>query len=224
MSSFQTTSYHIQRPTGVCCITGRTLEPGESYIATLVDPLATDDPAPGGESTPDAEREDNAGDDVAALGSASKPDVGNSAASTGAGNAGGGGEPLFRRQDVSLEAWRNGERPRGLFSHWRTVVPEPNQKRQPFVDDQVMTELFKQLEDTTQPNRLAFRFVIALLLMRKKLLKFGQPLEPTPEGLPRREVQLKGADEPLVLIDPQLDDDRAAEAASQLHEILEDDR
>ena len=43
MSQFNTPSYDVERPTGQCAITGETLEPGQAYIATLVecDPDAT---------------------------------------------------------------------------------------------------------------------------------------------------------------------------------------
>ena len=44
----------------------------------------------------------------------------------------------FRRLDFSIEAWEQGARPEGLFSFWRTTVPEPNTKKRLLVDDEVL--------------------------------------------------------------------------------------
>ena len=87
----------------------------------------------------------------------------------------------MRRVDVSVEAWRDGYRPAGLFSYWKTQVPEPNQKKKLFVDDAVLLNLLRRLEDATEPQRLAFRYVVALILLRKKLLRFdGTERRPAP--------------------------------------------
>ena len=59
-----------------------------------------------------------------------------------------------------------------LFSHWESTVPQPNEKKKIFVDDAVLMNLLVRLADTDQPQRLAFRFVLALILMRKKLLRY----------------------------------------------------
>ena len=133
MTSFNAPTYDISKPTGVCAFTGRVLDPGEPYIATLVD-------------MPEAAPASPATTAAAQLG--------------------------FVRLDVSMEAWREGRRPDELFGHWKSTVPEPQAKKRLFVDDDVLMNMFIRLADTNQPRRLAFRFVIALILMRKKLLKY----------------------------------------------------
>ena len=35
----------------------------------------------------------------------------------------------LQRKDYSLEAWEDGARPEGLFSYWKTRVPEPTDRR-----------------------------------------------------------------------------------------------
>lgn len=181
--------YQIQRTTGVCAFTGRTLEPGEVYVATLVD-------------TPLVEGQKPAKDD-----------------------------PGFVRMDICMEAWDEGKRPDHLFSYWKTTVPEPSKKKKLFVDDSVLLNLLMRLADETQPQRQAFRFVIALILMRKKLLRYdkSQKLDDGTECwtmTPKLDVT-KGHmgkwDEKnkLSIIDPHLDEDQIQQVSDQLGQILE---
>jgi hypothetical protein len=198
MSQFNTPTYDIERPTGQCAFTGRTLQPGESYIATLVEL----DPA---------QQEQ--------LQQSITPTPGKAAA------AGLG----LKRLDVALEAWQEGKRPDRLFSHWRTVVAQPNQKKKLFVDDDVLMNLFRRLEGSDQPERLAFRFVLALILMRKRLLRYDsserRPVGPaTPEGQPQEEwwkVTPRGEEQPIEVLNPRLDEEKVQQVAQNLSEILE---
>ncbi len=169
MTQFNPPTYDVARPTGECAFTGRKLEPGEPYVATLVEL---------------DEKNAAAGGPAAALG--------------------------FKRLDVSIEAWQPGQRPKGLFGHWKTTVPLPNQKKKLFVDDDVLLNLFERLADTDQPQRLAFRFVLALILMRKRLLKYeGSQQRQTEQG--EQEWWLmtpKGRTESLDVLNPQLNENR----------------
>ncbi len=81
-------------------------------------------------------------------------------------------DDLLRRVDISTAAWEEGKRPENLFSYWKAVVPKPDEKKKLFVDDDVLMNLLRRLEDATQPQRIAFRFVLTLILMRKKLLRY----------------------------------------------------
>lgn len=131
----------------------------------------------------------------------------------------------FDRLDYSLEAWESGARPDCLFSYWKTTVPEPNEKRKLLVDDAVLMDLFERLADDDLPQRQAFRFVLALILMRKRLLRFvgrarGKAGDETEQWL----LKPRGADpedEPIVLLNPQLSDDDVRELSDQLSEVLQ---
>lgn len=135
----------------------------------------------------------------------------------------------FKRLDISMEAWESGNRPENMFSYWRSTVPAANQKKKLFVDDEVLLNLFRRLADADQPQRLAFRFVLALILMRKKLLKYdGTDRETLPavDGQPQppREwwrVLTRGDSEPLRVLNPQLDEAQIQQVTEQLGEILE---
>lgn len=142
------------------------------------------------------------------------------------------------RLDVSIEAWEGGFRPDGLFSYWKSTVPEPNEKKKMFVDDAVLMNLLERLADATEPDRLAFRYVLALILMRKKLLRYdgndprtaevdGQEVEQTWWKLTPKLDLAKGPlgkwhpDVQLEVLDPKLDESRIEQVMTQLGEILQ---
>lgn len=121
---------------------------------------------------------------------------------------------VFERLDYAEEAWAGGARPARpliLLGFWRGVVPEPGAKKRMLIDDQSLLELFEQSGESEQidgegeKDRLAFRFVLALILMRKRLLTQegsrgrsmlvrarGTPRPP--EGPPLQEVEDPGLD------------------------------
>ncbi|MEM8737381.1 MAG: hypothetical protein AAGG38_02740 [Planctomycetota bacterium] len=147
-----------------------------------------------------------------------------------------GDELGMKRVDVSADAWEKGFRPPHLFSFWKTLVPEPHAKKRVFVDDALLLNLLRRLEDASEPQRLAFRFVVALILMRKKLLRYdGTERTDDPDGdgpveehwrfTPKLDVS-KGhlgkwnEDEALRVLDPRLDESQIEQVTSQLGEVL----
>ena len=57
-----------------------------------------------------------------------------------------------------------------MFSFWKTTMPQPQQKKKLLVDDSVLVDVFQRMEGKTEPQEVRFRFVLALILMRKRLL------------------------------------------------------
>jgi hypothetical protein len=55
---------------------------------------------------------------------------------------------------------------------WRTRRPPAATKKTPSFDREAVYGFFEQLEDAQSPEKLQLRFVMALLLWRKKVLKF----------------------------------------------------
>lgn len=79
-------------------------------------------------------------------------------------------DPGVARQDFSREAWDDGHRPAGLLAYWRGVIPAPNRPSRPMLDADSALDLFEQLAGDEDPDRIAFRYVLALMLLRKKIL------------------------------------------------------
>lgn len=130
-------------------------------------------------------------------------------------------EEGFDRLDFSTQAWEQGLRPPRLFSSWRTTMPEPGGKAKTFVDDEVLLNLFHRLSDDQQAQRVAYRFVIALILLRKRLLKHDSTKQQ--DGASVWMMRLKGdpVDAPKVeVIDPNLSEEQVREVSDQLGEIL----
>jgi hypothetical protein len=141
------------------------------------------------------------------------------------------GDEGFERKDYSIESWQDGARPDHLFSFWRTDVASADDRRAPLVDDEVLIDLFHRLADDERQQRMAFRFVLMLILMRKRKLRFVGRQEPSGNGAGEGEAECEqwlvrqvgtSADEPpLAVTNPRLDEDDIRDLTEQLREILQ---
>src|SRR5205823_11564178 len=77
----------------------------------------------------------------------------------------------FERVDVLINAWPAFDR-KDVVAFWQATMPALEQKKKLFVDDEVLCDLFERLKDTQEPAKLNFRFVLGLILMRKKMLVY----------------------------------------------------
>ncbi len=78
----------------------------------------------------------------------------------------------FRREEYSLSAWQGP--PEGAFCHFRTRVPVKVSRPKLLVDDDMLIHFFARLAGSEDVSKQRFRFVLALILMRKRLLKFEE--------------------------------------------------
>lgn len=76
----------------------------------------------------------------------------------------------FVRRDYAADAW-NGP-PTNAAAHWAGRIPATDGPRKPTFNDGVLLDCFDHLAGSPDPNRRNFRYVVALLLMRRKRLKF----------------------------------------------------
>ena len=76
----------------------------------------------------------------------------------------------FRRSDFSLDAW-NGP-PDNAFCSFKTRVPFKEKKKQLLVNKAMLLAFFERLSEETEPLRVQFRFVLALILMRQRTLRY----------------------------------------------------
>ena len=135
------------------------------------------------------------------------------------------------RLDFSEQGWESPQRPKGVIAFWRAVVPAPNEKRRGFVDDQTLLDLFERLGSDERPHRVRFRFVLMLLLVRKRLLRVvgtesAGGVE-TWHVLPRGAAAAGAAGgaaegEPaMAVVNPKLDEAATREVTEQLAEVLD---
>ena len=78
----------------------------------------------------------------------------------------------FRRQDYSIEGWQGP--PPGAFGFWRGRAPEGDTNRQPPIDDDMLLDCFQRLEGEAEPGRVNFRYVLALLLLRRRRFRLDE--------------------------------------------------
>ncbi len=130
----------------------------------------------------------------------------------------------FGREDFSLEAWESGSRPKGrMVGFWRSVVASEDARAKRLIAGDELMDLFEQLEGTEDTSRLAFRYVLTLILIRKKLLLY----EGTREGMVlvrARGVALPPEGPELVeVVDPGMTDERIQEVSEQLSAVIDED-
>ncbi|MFG0243938.1 MAG: hypothetical protein ACF8R9_14210 [Phycisphaerales bacterium JB054] len=129
------------------------------------------------------------------------------------------------RLDFGLEAWERGARPpRAPIAVWRTVESDgqPQQNLLPGADE--LFAMFEGMDDEAEGRGAVFRYLLALMLMRKRVLrlvdqrvgKTGRPvLQLAKRGGP------KGAPpEMFDVTDPGMDEDAIAAGIQELGTVL----
>ncbi|MDX2114365.1 MAG: hypothetical protein SFZ24_01920 [Planctomycetota bacterium] len=133
------------------------------------------------------------------------------------------GEALIRR-DYTPEGWESaGERPGALFAHWRGVVPAAEKSDKPVIDAGSLMGLFEQLGEAVEPRQLAFRYVLALIMLRKRMLTSQGMREARGDVPAALLVRVRGAaaeEGPIVVIDPALDEAAIVDLTEQVRTLL----
>ncbi len=125
----------------------------------------------------------------------------------------------FRREEYSEQAWEGP--PEGAYCHFKTRMPVKTKKRRLLVDDEVLVDFFRRLNDETELVRLQFRFVLALILMRKRLLKYE---ETERDGDTEHWLMRLGKEEAVYkVLNPRLTDEEIERVSKELGAILHGD-
>ncbi|MCH7993485.1 MAG: hypothetical protein IIB57_03475 [Planctomycetes bacterium] len=125
----------------------------------------------------------------------------------------------FRRVDFAADAWEGP--PEGCFCCFKSRKPVKAKKKKLLVDAEMLIGFFRRLEDETEPVRVQFRFVLALLLMRKRLLQYESST--TTEGQEVWEMLLGYDKSTHRVVNPHLTDDQIENVSRQLTAILHSD-
>ncbi len=131
-------------------------------------------------------------------------------------------EPVLLRLDICQPVWEEELRPEGMIFYWQSVMPSSDDKDEPLVDDETLLELFERLADQELTDRQAFRFVLGLILMRKRILRCVRTRHED-DGSTIWEMKCRGSDPkstPMDMLDPKITNDRIQDLADQLGEIL----
>jgi len=117
------------------------------------------------------------------------------------------------RKDYSCDAWKGP--PEDAFAWWKSKIPEPNGKQTKLAPNEVLLNLLDQLSE--QPHNVDMRYVLTLLLIRRRLLRLENLANDSTETLhvycPRRDESYE-----VPVVTPS--DTRIEEIQQHLGELL----
>jgi hypothetical protein len=125
----------------------------------------------------------------------------------------------LQRRDFCVDYWER-EKP-SVFCFWKSRLPHPDQKKQIFVDDQMLMAFFERLAEETEQEKINFRFVLALVLMRKRRLKYDSSR--TQDGKEIWCLRIVGDKQTVEVVNPHLDEEQIKQLSSQIGQILQTD-
>ena len=127
----------------------------------------------------------------------------------------------LQRRDFCADYWESEKS--DVFCYWKTRLPRPDEKKQIFVDDEMLMAFFERLGREKEQEKINFRFVLALILMRKRRLKYDSPRTQDDNEIWRLRVVGSAGKEFVEVINPHLDEEQIEQLSSQLSEILQTD-
>lgn len=122
------------------------------------------------------------------------------------------------RTDYAPEAWTVA--PSEAVAYWAGKVPNAGQKaKKPVVNDELLLDCFDRLKGSTDPDGLNFRYVAALLLMRRKRFKFE---DATRDDQNRDVMIVRDARGGAIhhVTDPRLTEDQIAAVQTEVFRVL----
>lgn len=123
----------------------------------------------------------------------------------------------FERRDYCAEAWRGP--PEGALCHFQTRLAKKEEARKKlFVDDDVLINFFLRLAEASEAIKLRFRFVLSLIMLRKRLLKYERTVRG--EGQEFWEMRLMRDKTVHRVFNPSLDENEIQELTGELGNIL----
>lgn len=127
-------------------------------------------------------------------------------------------EQGLERRDYSEDYWH--QQPPEVFCFWKSRIANPEQKKKLFIDDEMLMAFFERLTDETEQEKINFRFVLTLILMRKRKLKY----DASASDDARNEVwtlRVTGQDRLVKVINPHLSEDQIEQLSGQMGQILQ---
>jgi hypothetical protein len=123
----------------------------------------------------------------------------------------------FVRTDYAAGAWPGP--PPDAVAHWSGRVPPDDKPRKPVINDDVLMGCFERLKDAADDQGLNFRYVAALLLMRRKRFRFE---DISREDTGRDVLLLKEARTGTIhrVVDPRLSEEEIETVQAEVFRVL----
>ena len=123
----------------------------------------------------------------------------------------------FERRDFCAEFWQ-ANRP-SVYCYWKTKLGGSGRKRPVFIDDNMLMAFFDRLGSDSEPERVNFRFVLALVLMRKRRLKYESSAKQQDREVWR--LRVTGGQQLVEVLNPQLTEAQIEQLSGQIGQILQ---
>lgn len=123
----------------------------------------------------------------------------------------------YERRDISEECWQGP--PSDSVCHFLAQLPKEEKPHKAFVDDAVLLDFFQRMAASEDPHKLRFRFVLSLILMRKRLLKYERTIRH--EGAELWEMRLMRDKSLHQVLHPSMNDVEIEELTRELGAILQ---
>ena len=120
------------------------------------------------------------------------------------------------RADLCIACWDQGQAPQH-FSSWRRKVEKETAPRR--FDGKAALDLFRVLVDSEEQKHADTAYILALLLMRKKVFELVRA--GSEEGVKTIILRLRGGAEEFRIIDRNLTEERLEEVKNSLESIFE---
>jgi len=123
----------------------------------------------------------------------------------------------IQRKDYCLAYWT--ENKPEVYCYWKSAMPKHDQKKKLFIDDNMLLAFFERLATETDEEKVNFRFVLALILMRKRILKYES--SKTENGKEVWTLKVSGKEQIEQVVNPHLMEDKIDQLSEQLGQILQ---
>lgn len=123
------------------------------------------------------------------------------------------------------------QRPPEMYYYWKRTQPDPeapDPRRQPVVDTEYVFDFFRRLEESGAPSsergsgsaqRVAFRYILALMLTRKKVLIF-ETKKNDPSGIAIHVYRERRGGQAHEVYEPVLNEEEVLSVSAELGVLL----
>jgi hypothetical protein len=124
------------------------------------------------------------------------------------------------RQDYCTDCFQH-KRPDDVYYFWKTAVPDAGrvERKRPPLDVECVLEFLRKLEGDPASQRVAFRFILALMLTRKKVL-VSDGARDGPAGPRVLRFREKGGGHVHEVVEPQMSSEELAAVSNELGVLL----
>ena len=122
-----------------------------------------------------------------------------------------------RYTDYAAEKWPGP--PDNAIAYWTGRVPPTDRPQKPVINDELLLDCFSRLADAVEPNQIRFRYVVSLLLMRRKRMKF-EDAKRDANGQDVLVLRDAKTGDRFEILDPRLNEDETATVQDEVFQML----